>query len=98
MDLDVGGVERSEAEAQVPGGPEIGQHLSHLDLEQKTIIEEQKGIVEAKNEEIEASINYAKRIQEAILASALMDSDDAVPAEYKPLVEEYYRVLSEDLR
>lgn len=36
---------------------------------QKNIIEMQKRIVETKNEEIHASITYAKRIQEAILPS-----------------------------
>jgi len=38
------------------------------------------------------------RIQEAILAGALMDSDQPVPPEYKELVEKYYRALSDDLR
>ena len=38
------------------------------------------------------------RIQEAILAAALMDADQPVPPTYKKLVEEYYRVLSDDLR
>ncbi len=38
-----------------------------LTSQQKQIIEEQKILVEEKNEEIESSINYAKRIQEAIL-------------------------------
>lgn len=43
---------------------------------QKLLIEEQKGIVDEKNQEILDSINYAKRIQSAILPPA-------------PLVEEY---------
>jgi hypothetical protein len=38
------------------------------------------------------------RIQEAILAGALMDSDQPVPPEYRDLVEKYYRALSDDLR
>ncbi|MFN7803031.1 MAG: hypothetical protein ACK5TO_03400, partial [Planctomycetaceae bacterium] len=38
------------------------------------------------------------RIQEAILAGALLDSDQPVPPEYKPLVEKYYKTLSDDLR
>ena len=38
------------------------------------------------------------KIQEAILSSALLDSDQPVPAEYKPLVEKYYKTLSDDLR
>ena len=38
------------------------------------------------------------KIQEAILAGALLDSDQPVPAEYKPLVEKYYKTLSDDLR
>ncbi len=38
------------------------------------------------------------KIQEAILAAALMDADQPVPPTYKKLVEEYYRVLSDDLR
>jgi hypothetical protein len=38
------------------------------------------------------------KIQEAILAGALQDSDEPVPAAYKSLVEKYYRTLSDDLR
>ena len=38
------------------------------------------------------------RIQEAILAGALMDADQPVPPAYKDLVEKYYRALSDDLR
>ncbi len=38
------------------------------------------------------------KIQEAILAGALQDSDEPVPLEYKALVEKYYRTLSDDLR
>jgi hypothetical protein len=38
------------------------------------------------------------RIQEVILKDALLDQDEAVPPQYKALVEEYYRVLSQDLR
>jgi hypothetical protein len=38
------------------------------------------------------------KIQEAILAGALLDSDQPVPPEYKPLVEKYYKTLSDDLR
>jgi hypothetical protein len=38
------------------------------------------------------------KIQEAILAGALQDADDAVPAAYREMVDEYYRKLSEDLK
>ena len=38
------------------------------------------------------------KIQELILKDALLDKDEAVPPKYRKLVEEYYRVLSEDLR
>jgi hypothetical protein len=38
------------------------------------------------------------RIQELILKEVLLDKDEAVPPKYKKLVEEYYRVLSEDAR
>jgi hypothetical protein len=38
------------------------------------------------------------KIQEIILKDALLDRDEAVPPQYKPLVEEYYRTLSDDLR
>jgi hypothetical protein len=38
------------------------------------------------------------KIQEVILRDALLDKDEAVPPQYRKLVEEYYRVLSEDLR
>lgn len=38
------------------------------------------------------------KIQEIILKDALLDKDEAVPPQYKKLVEEYYRILSEDLR
>jgi hypothetical protein len=38
------------------------------------------------------------KIQEAILAGALQDADQPIPAAYKALVEKYYRALSDDLR
>ena len=38
------------------------------------------------------------RIQEMILSDALVDRDGAVPPGYKEKVEDYFRVLSEDLR
>ena len=38
------------------------------------------------------------KIQEVILRDALLDRDENVPPQYKALVEEYYRLLSEDLR
>ncbi len=38
------------------------------------------------------------KIQEAILAGAVMDADQSVPSAYKDLVEKYYRALSDDLR
>jgi hypothetical protein len=38
------------------------------------------------------------KIQEIILKDALLDKDEAVPPQYKKLVEDYYRILSEDLR
>lgn len=38
------------------------------------------------------------KIQEAILAGALLDADQGVPPGYKELVEAYYRALSDDLR
>jgi hypothetical protein len=38
------------------------------------------------------------RIQELILRDALLDRDEGVPPRYRPLVDEYYRVLSQDLR
>ena len=38
------------------------------------------------------------RIQEIILDSALAERDGPVPPRYKELVEDYYRVLSQDLR
>jgi hypothetical protein len=38
------------------------------------------------------------RIQEIILKDALLDRDEPVPPRYKKLVEEYYRMLSEDIR
>jgi hypothetical protein len=38
------------------------------------------------------------KIQEVILKDALLDKDEAVPPQYRALVEEYYRLLSEDLR
>ncbi len=39
-----------------------------------------------------------RQIQEIILAGAQMDGDAAVPPQYAPLIEEYYRRLSDDLR
>src|SRR5262249_53273180 len=38
------------------------------------------------------------KIQEMILSDALLDRDGAVPPQYKALVEDYYKALSEDLR
>jgi hypothetical protein len=38
------------------------------------------------------------KIQEIILKDVLLNKDEAVPPQYKAFVEEYYRVLSEDLR
>lgn len=38
------------------------------------------------------------KIQEAILAAAIMDADQPVPPQYKELVEKYYKALSDDLR
>ena len=38
------------------------------------------------------------KIQELILNDALVDRDGAVPPGYKEMVEDYFRVLSEDLR
>ncbi|MBI3866492.1 MAG: hypothetical protein HY290_31815 [Planctomycetia bacterium] len=46
----------------------------------------------------EVSKALQMKIQEAIIAAALMDSDQPIPAEYKALVEKYYRALSDDLR
>ena len=37
------------------------------------------------------------KIQEAILAGALQESDEPVPPEFRSLVDEYYRALSDDL-
>lgn len=39
-----------------------------------------------------------EKIQELMLDSALADRDGPVPPRYKELVEEYYRLLSQDLR
>jgi hypothetical protein len=38
------------------------------------------------------------KIQEMILSGAQMDVNESVPPEYKDLVEQYYRELSDDLR
>jgi hypothetical protein len=38
------------------------------------------------------------KIQDIILKDVLLNKDEAVPPQYKAFVEEYYRVLSEDLR
>jgi hypothetical protein len=38
------------------------------------------------------------KIQEIILKDTQLDRDEPVPPQYKALVEEYYRVLAEDLR
>ncbi len=46
----------------------------------------------------EVSKALQTKIQEAILAGALMDADQPVPPAYKDLVEKYYRALSDDLR
>jgi len=46
----------------------------------------------------EASRALQVRIQELILNEALVDRDGAVPPGYKELVEDYFRVLSEDVR
>jgi hypothetical protein len=46
----------------------------------------------------EVSKALQSKIQEAILAGALMDADQPVPPDYRELVEKYYRTLSDDLR
>lgn len=38
-----------------------------------------------------------KRIQEAILLGSLQQTDQAVPTDYIPMIEEYYRTLSQDI-
>ena len=38
------------------------------------------------------------KIQQLVLDQALMERDQAVPPRYESLVEDYYRVLSQDLR
>ena len=38
------------------------------------------------------------KIQQLVLDQALMERDQSVPPRYKTLVEDYYRVLSQDLR
>jgi|GEM_PF-3075913 len=45
-----------------------------------------------------AIVALQSKIQDLILKDALLDKDEAVPPKYRKLVEEYYRVLSEDLR
>jgi serine phosphatase RsbU (regulator of sigma subunit) len=47
----------------------ITQRQRDVISQQKKVVEEQKHMVEEKNKEISDSINYAKRIQEAILPS-----------------------------
>ena len=37
------------------------------------------------------------KIQQLVLDQALMERDQGVPPRYKSLVEDYYRVLSQDL-
>ena len=41
---------------------------------------------------------YQAKIQELVLKNVMMDRDEAVPPQYRALVEDYYRALSEDLR
>lgn len=45
-------------------------------------------------------VNHAlqAKIQEIIVAGALLDANEPVPPEYRELVDEYYRRLSDDLR
>ena len=43
-------------------------------------------------------LGLQSRIQQLVLDRALMERDQAVPPRYKTLVEDYYRVLSQDLR
>ena len=38
-----------------------------------------------------------RRIQEAVISGVMQQSDGSVPPEYVDMVEEYYRVLSEDV-
>jgi hypothetical protein len=38
------------------------------------------------------------KIQEVMLLRAEMDADQPVPPQYRPLVDEYYRAISDDLR
>ncbi len=46
----------------------------------------------------QVSLALQARIQQLVLDQALMERDEAVPPRYKTLVEDYYRVLSQDLR
>ncbi len=46
----------------------------------------------------EVSKALQTKIQEAILAGALMEADQPIPSVYKELVKKYYRALSDDLR
>jgi hypothetical protein len=50
-------------------------------------------------EGIQATVQALQaKIQEIILKDILLDKDEPVPPQYKKLVEQYYKVLSEDLR
>jgi hypothetical protein len=66
-----------------PHDPRFGAYVPPVELDDNV-----RGVVQA----------LQARIQEIILKDALLNKDEAVPPQYRKLVEEYYRVLSEDLR
>jgi hypothetical protein len=68
---------------QEPHDPRFGAYVPPVEYDENV-----RGVVQA----------LQARIQEIILKDALLDKDEAVPPQYRKLVEEYYRVLSEDLR
>jgi hypothetical protein len=68
-----------------PGGPQEKGELHVPPKDYDTSIKKVIQVLQAK-------------IQEVILKDALLDKDEAVPPQYKKLVEEYYRILSEDVR
>ena len=51
------------------------------------------------NNEVRRIVNVLQtRIQDAISLTARMDADQPVPAKYRAIVDEYYQVISDDLR
>jgi hypothetical protein len=80
----------------------VGPGASHTWRENETQAPEGTGLFIPPIDYTESvravAVALQARIQQLVLDRALMERDQAVPPRYKTMVEDYYRVLSQDLR